>query len=214
MNYFKTILATDETYHIFNRSLIGKQVYKDKRCYDRFLTSMDYYQMTNPPIRLAYFLKTPQKPKIDREKRFVDILCYCLMPNHFHLMLTQLAKNGISIFINRLLNSYTHYYNTRYKRKGPLWQGRFKRLRIDSDEQLLHLTRYIHLNPVTDYLIEDPCDYSFSSYNEYIKSTGDKISQPEKVLGKNYSPEKYKQFVLNQKDYQRTLKEIKDTLIE
>lgn len=214
MPFFKTILATGETYHIFNRSIVGNNIFKDQKCFDRFIKSLKYYRLINPPLRLSHFLRTTEKPPFKEKERLVEILCYCLMPNHFHFILTQLVDNGISIFINRLLNSYSRYFNTRYKRKGPLWEGRFKRIRIASDEQLLHLTRYIHLNPTTEFLTEDPLDYPFSSYKEYLKLTSSSITAPTKVLGENYSPQEYKKFVLNQKDYQRRLRQIKNLLLE
>ena len=214
MDYFRHILATGQTYHIFNRSIIGNKVFKEKRLFDHFLQSMKYYQLVNPPLKLSYFLATAKKPILNKKEKLIENLCYCLMPNHFHIILTQIANNGISIFMNRLLNSYTHFFNTKYKRKGPLWEGRFKRVRINSDEQLLHLTRYIHLNPVTNFLVKNPLEYPFSSYKEYLKIDTQQITNPVLVLGKNYSIKEYKKFILNQKDYQRELKKIKDELLE
>ena len=70
--------------------------------------------------------------------------------------------------MRRLLNSYTRYFNEKIKRKGPLWEGRFKKVLVNSDEQLLHLTRYVHLNPVSAGIVEKPEDWPCSSYREYI----------------------------------------------
>ncbi len=78
------------------------------------------------------------------------------MPTHIHLILKQLKEDGISAYMSKILNSYTCYFNRRTKRKGPLWESRFKRVEVTSDEQLLHLTRYIHLNPVTAHIVEEP----------------------------------------------------------
>ena len=210
---FKTILASDETYHIYNRSIAGYQLLKYKRNLDRFTDILWYYQYAKPPLRFSQYIESSEKPKL-RGDKLIDVLCYCLMPNHFHLVLTQLTKEGISIYINRLLNSYSRYFNVRHSRKGPLWEGRFKRKRVGSNEQLLHLSRYVHLNPVTDLMVENPVDYHYSSYREYLKLTEPRISDPTKVLGKSYSPERYQKFVLDQKDYQRRLNEIKSVLID
>jgi putative transposase len=90
------------------------------------------------------------------------------MPTHFHAILKQLSSDGISIMMRKILDSYSRYFNIKNKRKGPLWESRFNRIVLKSDDELLHLTRYIHLNPVTAYLVEKPEDWPFSSYNEYI----------------------------------------------
>ena len=76
----------------------------------------------------------------------MEIICYCLMPNHLHLLLRQLMDGGISKFMSNFANSYTRYFNTKSKRKGPVFEGKFKAKRIETDEQLLHLSRHIHLN--------------------------------------------------------------------
>ena len=161
MSYFKDLLATGEIYHIYNRSIIGDKVFPDKRSLERFKETIFYYLRTNP--RCSYSKKEEGKSlfqqKYDKDKRLSELIAYCIMPNHFHLILKQLDENGISVYIGRLLNSYSRYYNTRFKRKGPLWEGRFNRKRVETDEDLLHLTRYIHLNPATSYLVEDPVDY-------------------------------------------------------
>ena len=213
-NYqFNTILASGESYHVLSRCIAGYQIFKYKRNLNRFTDIIWYYQYVRLSLRFSKYLISPRKPKIGG-KKLVDILCYCLMPNHFHLVLTQLEERGISVYLNRLLNSYSRYFNVKHDRKGPLWEGRFKRKRLNSDEQLLHLTRYVHLNPVTDFMVEDPVDYPYSSYREYLRLVKSKISNPTKVLGESYSAKRYKKFVMDQKDYQRRLKEIKNCLID
>ncbi|MCM8826817.1 MAG: hypothetical protein NC904_04785 [Candidatus Omnitrophica bacterium] len=78
--------------------------------------------------------------------------------------------------MSRVSNSYARYFNIKYGRRGPLWEGTFKNVLVNNDEQLLHLTRYIHLNPTTAFLVERPEDWSFSSYREYLdKEDKDKI---------------------------------------
>jgi putative transposase len=78
------------------------------------------------------------------------------MPTHIHLVLRQLKDGGISKFMSNILNSYSRYFNIKHNRKGPLWEGRFRKVLVGSDEQLLHLTRYVHLNPVTACLVDKP----------------------------------------------------------
>jgi putative transposase len=136
------------------------------------------------------------------------------MPTHIHLILLQLKEQGISRFINLALKSYSKYFNTKYKRKGPLWEGRFKNVLVETNEQFLHLTRYLHLNPTTAFLDSKPEKWSFSSYREYLGLTkGDnKICNYSKYLDMDSST--YKEFVEDQIDYQRKLKTIKNLILE
>src|SRR5438132_12702278 len=90
------------------------------------------------------------------------------MPNHFHFILKQRKENGISIFISLLINSYTKYFNTKYTRVGALLQGAFKSVIVESDEQLIHLSRYVHLNPRVSGLTKNLESYPWSSYKEYL----------------------------------------------
>jgi putative transposase len=143
----------------------------------------------------------------------VQIMAYCLMGTHIHLLLKQLKADGISIFMNRVLNSYTRYFNSKCKRKGPLWEGRFKRILVDRDEYLLHLTRYIHLNPVTAYLVDSPEDWMFSSFNEYVGGNRDEgFCEFRAYL--DMPPERYSEFVKSRIEDQRSIAVIKHLLLE
>lgn len=86
--------------------------------------------------------------EVKPRKLIVDIIAYCLMPNHFHLLLRQKREKGIQLFLQKIGTGYTHYFNTRYERSGVLFQGRSKAALVESDVYLSHLSRYIHLNPV------------------------------------------------------------------
>lgn len=90
------------------------------------------------------------------------------MPNHFHLLLQQIRDGGITEFISKLTNSYTRYFNIRNKRIGPLFQGEFKAVHVETDEQLIHLSRYIHLNPIVSYITKKLESYQWFSYLEYL----------------------------------------------
>ncbi len=132
------------------------------------------------------------------------ILAYCLMPTHVHFIVEQIADNGISHYVNLILKSYSKYFNVKYKRKGPLWEGRFKNILVETDEQFLHLTRYIHFNPVSISLVNAPQDWKFSSYGEYINENTagrQKICDYSKYLDMDVAT--YKKFVEDRIDYQR-----------
>lgn len=179
-----------------------------------FIQVMEYYLNPKPPVKFSIYQKNSKAFKLSFKEPLVKIIAYCLMPSHFHLILQQVLSNGIRTFIRRLTNSYSHYFNTKSERRGPLFEGRFKAKRIESDEQLIHLSRYIHLNPVTDYLVENPEDYAFSSYGEYLGKEEFSIIDPRPVLSSFKSPQDYAEFVLSRKEYQRELDKIKHLLLE
>lgn len=115
--------------------------------------------------------------------------------------------------MRKFVNSYTKYYNIKFKRVGPLLQGQFKAIRIETDEQLVHVSRYIHLNPLSSFLVEDLDDYEWSSYREYINNSKFGICRKEDVLNLFKVPEDFKKFVLDRADYAQSLEIIKHQLI-
>jgi len=210
----KTSLITGETYHIFNRSVQGIPILKGQREADIFLKAMEFYLQPNPPVKFSFYRTSPDRYPINLDKKLVTIINYCLMPNHFHFTLRQEEANGIKRFIQKLSNSFAHYFSIKYKNRGPVFEGNFKSVRVEDDEQLIHLSRYIHLNPVTSYLAENPCEYAFSSYGAYIGKDSLGIIDSSIVLANFSSSKKYKEFVLDQKDYQRNLDKMKHLFLE
>lgn len=216
-----TPLVNNEVYHILNRGISQQLTFSDKREHQRAVDTSNFYSFASPPVKFSRFLKLSSERKkqmIARLKgaRLVEILCFCLMPNHFHFLLKQVADDGTAKFMSNFQNSFTRYFNTRHQRIGPLFQGPFKAIRVESNEQLLHLSRYIHLNPYSSYVvksIEDLVDYLWSSFSEYLgKKEG--FCQKELILSLFPKPESYRQFVFEQADYQRELQNIKHLLLE
>lgn len=206
-------------YHIFTKSIAGFEIFKNELDYQRICSMLDYYRVEKPPVRFSIFSDIKDKESFYKrhftsQDKIVEIIAYCFMPTHIHLVLKQMEKDGISIFMGRVLNSYTRYFNSKHKRKGPLWQSRFKNVYVGVDEQLLHLTRYIHLNPVTANLAEDPQDWSFSSYKEYLgeKQADRNICSYSRLL--RIVPKDYRKFVNSRKDYQRELAGLKELFLE
>lgn len=222
MAHRKTLLATSEIYHIYNRGVEKRQIFVLKRDYLRMLDLIGYYRFADCPIKYSYFKEFSLEEKdsilinLERQsKKLVDIYAFCLMPNHIHLLLKQIADGGISKFMAKVTNGYSHYFNIRHERVGHLFQGNFRAVRIENDEQLLHVNRYIHLNPVTGYLIEfkDLERYTFSSYQEYL-SLKNGICNTQEVLSSFKNIELYRKFTQNQVDYARKLENIKHLLLE
>lgn len=203
-----------QIYHIYNRGCEKRRIFESRADYQRFLKLLNYYQFEGPKPKLSYFLNLDIKAaKPVLNKKIIEILNYCLMPNHFHLTLKQLEDGGITEFMSKISNGYTKYFNIKEERVGPLLQGEFKSVLVESDEQLIHLSRYIHLNPSSSFLVKDPGDYEWSSYKEYIENS-ERLCSKEEILAFFKSPEDYKQFVLDQKDYAQKLEIIKHQLLE
>lgn len=210
----KINLITGEVYHVLNRAVQGIPIFKGSREYDLFFEAMIYYLQIKPRSKFSLYRLSRDKTSLDFHQKLVTMVNYCLMPNHFHLTLRQEVDNGIRIFIQKLTNSFSHYFNIKYKNKGPLFEGRFKVVRIEDNEQLIHLSRYIHLNPITAYLVEKPEDYRYSSYRIYLKKDKNIFIDPSLVLSQFPSIKKYEEFVLDQKEYQRVLDKIKHLTLE
>lgn len=205
-------LVNGQFYHIYNRGVEKRRVFENRRCYTRFLQAIKYYQLTGPKPKFSNsFNNTFFHP--DPDKKIVDVISYCLMPNHFHLLIKQMTEGGISEFVSKLINSYTKFYNVKYNRVGPLFQGQFKAVLIESDEQFIHVSRYIHLNPIASFLVNDLDDYEWSSYREYTDNSKG-ICAKEEILGFFKDPKSYKKFCLDQIEYAQTLELIKHQLID
>ena len=219
-----TPLATGEIYHIVNRGVNHQPIFNDKRDYNRAIELLFFYQFVNPPLRFSFYDRLPvkDKEKVLKElgknnQRHVTFLSFCLMPNHFHFLLRQENDNGVSRFLANFQNSFARYFNIRHKRIGHLFQGQFKSIRIENENQLLHTSRYIHLNPYTSYVVKTVNDlkkYPWSSLLQYIEGDVNGFCEVKTILSNFHSKKKYFNFMLDQKDYQRKLDQIKHLILE
>ena len=221
MPYRKTPLVESQIYHIFTKSIAGFRIFNSDYDFERILAAVCFYTTENPLSKLSLFIEDKINLEEVKSKvlyadsvKIVEMLAYCFMPTHIHLVLKQLRPGGISKFINVVLKSYSKYFNVKYKRKGPLWEGRFRSVLVETDEQFLHLTRYVHLNPVSISLVDNPEDWKSSSYGEYIGRVDKKnrICAFDDYLDMDYSS--YRKFVEDRIDYQRELEQIKNLIIE
>lgn len=204
------VFATGEIYHVFNRGVERRPLFTSKREHERFVELLKYYRFSPVPMRYSDFrvLPDPAQKKIwrslaDRGDVNVDILSYCLMPNHFHLVLRQRQEQGIQRFLSHISNSYAKYFNTKHRRVGPLFQGAFKAIYIETEEQLLHITRYVHLNPITAFMIQEgEVDmYPWSSLSEYVANLPSGFCDTGWVKEFFKKPSGYRSFVHDQGDY-------------
>lgn len=154
----------------------------DKRDYKTFYHFLKSYLDPNQKINEATGI--PNLMNLSAETK---LLAHCLMPNHFHLLVQQTTKDGITKLMKRVMTNYVMYFNKRYNRVGPLFQGIYKAVLIDNDSYLLHLSRYIHRNPIG--LRVDPIlginpfvSYPYSSYGDYLGKRSSGWVQPNILL--------------------------------
>ena len=210
----KIVLTNGEYYHIYNRSSFGLPIFGKRRETKLFLEAAAFYLQVKPATKFSVYRKSRNEFPFTFNNRLVSIVNYCLMPNHFHFTLRQESEKGISRFIQRLTNSFSHYYGIKNQIQGHIFQDKFKAVHIEKDEQLLHLSRYIHLNPVTANLVKKPEDYEFSSYNIYLGRENSEVVLPKIVLDNFKGRGSYEKFVLSRKEYQRSLAKIKHLISE
>lgn len=202
--------------HVFNKSIANFKIFNHFSNSQRFINVLDYYNTINRPVTFSAFLRT--NPDFYQEHllyhknlSLIKFISYSIMPDHYHLVIKILGDNILSKYLGDVENSYSRFFNEKFKRKGPLWQSNFKFVRIKTNEQLLHVTRYVHLNATTSNLVEKPEDWKFSSYRFFI-SDKKYLDYATEISIRN--PLQYKKFVEDQKDYQRKLKRIKKLLFD
>jgi putative transposase len=206
----KVPLVSGSYYHIYNRGVNRNPIFFSNKDYLRFYqTALHYNKNTT-----KYSYKQLNDPVSLGGHQRVEVVAYCLMPNHFHFLVKQQEDFGITEYFRQLINSYVHYINIQYKRVGPLFQGRFKSVYIETDEQLLHLSRYIHLNPLMAGLVNKIEAYRWSSYRSYVKRTSDHLVNNAVVADQFVNSKAYEGFLKDQIDYGRSLERLKDQLYD
>lgn len=221
MSSRKIVLATGEIYHLFNRAVGNEDILISKRNLHRTIEVIDYYRLPQK-IKYSKFrslteeLQKKYLASINNQMPLIVIYAFALMPTHYHLLVRQLADGGLRIFASNFQNSFAKYFNLKNNRQGALFQNPFKAKRVESEEELIHLSRYIHLNPVTSYLIEfnQLSNYPWTSYSWYMDENRNRFLDTKLLIGIWGSREKYDKFVANQVDYQRKLNLIKKLILE
>lgn len=180
------IYAKDGYYHIYNRGVEKRIIFEDDKDYKVFLSYLKY-SLSPPPkqedIKKVFTLQglpfkgIPRMPKNFQNK--VELVAYCLMPNHFHLLLKQIDDNSLKSFMMSLITRYSMYFNKRYNRVGSLFQGVYRAVLVTDEPYLLHLSRYIHLNP---YEFTKDLTTAYSSYEDYLGLRKTEWLKPNIVL--------------------------------
>ncbi len=205
----KFVFSVDEFYHIYNRGNNKQAIFLDDNDRKRF-TKLLYVCNSDRPVVFKTIQGLPLD-KIETGLRLVNIGAYCLMPNHFHLLLHEKMEGGISRYLEKVSTAYSMYFNKKYERTGSLFGGTFRATHIDNDEYLKYIFSYIHLNPIK---IIDPnwkdkgiSDYSKSkiylgkyAYSSYVDYLG--VTREERViLNRKAFPEYFE----NQKEFEESV---------
>lgn len=186
----KIKFTNGEFYHIYNRGTDKRSIFKNNNDFARFFQCLDEFNSVKPIGSLFEHSFIKGKSKFKKVK-LVNIVCYCLNPNHYHLILEQLKDNGISEFMKRLNGGYTNFFNAKYKRNGVLFQGRFKANHIDSNEYLLHASCYVNLN---NFVHKLKTNSFLSSWNEYIEMSKKGFCKKDIILTQFNKISEYKAF--------------------
>lgn len=209
-------LVTEQIYHIFNKSIDKKRIFEEKMVDQIFLDTAKYYRSSESSLRFSVFRKLAVNTKNHIELKIINklsfrvsVLAYCLMPTHYHFLLRQNLVNGISIFMSQIQNSVTRYYNIKFARAGPIFLQTFKSKLMQSEEQLKHVSRYIHLNPFSNGLvqkIDDLNKYPFSSFSDYLHPFSNSLTEVNYLLSLfDNDTERYKRFVFDNAQHQKML---------
>ncbi|MCK4554610.1 transposase [Candidatus Parcubacteria bacterium] len=201
----KTKFQNDYYYHIYNRGVDKRDIFMDEKDYIRFLVSMREFNtlrqidnlyrqnyLREKDLRLG--AKSPIGDLAPLSGELVEIICYALLPNHFHILLKQITENGISKFLHKLSSGYTSYFNYKYNRSGSLFQGVFKSVPVKSDSYLLKLSCYINGNPEI-HKISKAENYKWCSYPDYLGKRNGTLCNKNIILKDFANIQEYKNLV-------------------
>ena len=218
--YRKTPFAKNEYYHIYSRGVEKRKVFLNTKDYNRFMALL-YIMNQDTPFRMDNFLQMHKNNlqeifKEKREKTLVSILGYCLMPNHFHLILYEHTERGVSKFMGKFLTAYSMYFNIKYERSGTLFTHPFRSEHLGDEAQFMYIFSYVHFNPIsiidkkwkedgiknkkeTKEFLEK---YQFSSYLDFLGK-----NRPESViLDFSLIPEYIKEMEVDFNTYEKKVK--------
>jgi Transposase IS200 like. len=196
-------IAVGSFYHVYNRGVDKRKIFLTLKNHERFISQLKKFKGLKPAGHV--------ERKFDPDGKIIKIISYCLMPNHFHLLLVQLEEDGISKYLHRLETGYTMYFNKCHDRTGVLLQGTFKCKLVKTNSQLLQLSKYIHTNPIDVVRVkgDDPemladrlVRYRWSSLGEYLGNTSPDesvVDDFDPVLGQFKTRDDYRKYVLDRR---------------
>jgi REP element-mobilizing transposase RayT len=172
-------------YHLYNRGNNREIIFRDEQDYRAFLfrlgMAFGIKQKDLNNSEITYLPKSRIRIESSKINSF-KLHCFCLMPNHIHLLIEQCGQESISKILLRVFTSFSKYINLKYKRVGHVFQDKFKSNIIENNSQLILISSYIHMNPVKDYLVKKPDDYKWSSYNDFVYNRKNPLTNKQFLL--------------------------------
>jgi REP element-mobilizing transposase RayT len=188
-------------YHVYSRGVNKSVIFDDDQDKQYYLYLISRHLSVKRAVNTKGYVYPHYRGRL-------ELLAYCLMDNHFHLMLYQAEKGVLTHFMQSILTAYTSYYNRKYDRRGPLFESRYKASRIDNDAYLTHVSRYIHLNP------KEWRQYEHSSLRAIADGTEPEWLQSDRVLSQHASRRAYVSFVADYEANKAMLSELKYQLAD
>jgi REP element-mobilizing transposase RayT len=198
--HIEKIYAEDAYYHVFNRGVNRQNIFKDATDYEVFINLLKRHISPKP-------VKDKQGREYPSYYGQIKLLAFCLMPNHYHLLVLQSDKNAMTKLLKSVCTAYTMYFNKKYKGVGHLFQDRFKASMVSHDAYLEHISRYIHLNP------ENYQTWEFSSLPYYLGQKQADWIDPQPILD-IFEGESYSKFLSDYAGHRKMLKDIKSELAD
>ena len=210
-------------YHIFDKTIDDIMVFSSPKIAYEFISTFLYYRSNRASLRYSKYKKLVPTLKRNLERLIsygkyfkVNILAYCIMPNHYHLLLQQTHHGGIQTFMANTLNSITRFYNLLHNRKGPIFLTQFKSKKIHTEEQLVYVSRYIHTNLFASSIVKRKGDifvYPYSSIHSYLRNSNNQyIITKNKILTYfGNDKETYMDFIIKNADRQKEIEHLKYT---
>jgi len=219
--------APGEIYHVYNRGNGRMDIFRDGKDYLLFLSRLREYLFPNTKEQRGEWCPSALsadgahlQTQSGRYKRKAlpsgafTLLCYCLMPNHFHLLIKQNTDLPISTLLLRLCGGYAKCFNDKYSHVGTIYQDQFKAKHVDDDQYLKWLSAYIHINPVVAEIVTTPEQYAYSSYPDYVAVRQGTLCDKHLILDSFKNSDEYKHFVEESIDIVNTREEILDYCID
>jgi len=197
------VYGTDQYYHVYNRGTNKQDIFLEPEDRFYFLSLLKRHLSTEPEI------DSHKRPfaKFDND---IELIAFCLMPNHFHLLCYLKEPEGLVRLMRSIMTAYTMYFNKKYQRTGGLYEGVFLASRITNDGYLWHVSRYIHLNPMD--LGQDFRGYPYSSIDYFTGTKHANWLHPEKLVQTKQEKEQYLEFVADYETMHQDMKLLKNIL--
>ena len=205
----KNIFCPDKIYHVFNRSIAHFKIFTYQNEIDRILSLFEYY---NQELEIPYSKYNKPSQRFNsvglmhqKNPLVIKVLGYCIMPDHYHLIIKTVMDNDQIIkYFSTVENAYAKYFNKKTDRHGHLWSESFKSVMVNSEEQFLYLTKYVHLNPVKAMLVDKPGKWQHSSFNDYVNPSVLNGLEDLSIT----DCEEYEKFVSAHREYEKKLEDL------